>query len=323
MNKRERVIAALNNQPVDKTPVGFWFHLPVDEHAPMDDTLKETAIKFHTDYYNELDLDIIKIMCDGYFDYPLSIDVKEAKDWYNLKPLGADHPFITDQVERVKGIMAGLNDKNSFVLYNVFAPFSSIRFGAPDELVMKHLKEDPAAIEYALGVIAEDNIALVRRLFEEAHVDGVYYCVQGGEKWRMSVEDYRAHITPTDKAVLAVANEYSKYNIMHCCGWAGDPNNLELWNDYECAAVNWAVYVENLGLQEGKEFFGGKCVLGGFDNTPKGIISTGNEEEVKEFTKNIIRSFKGNGLMLGSDCTLPRTINHERIQWVLDAVKEV
>ena len=25
-NKKELVLAALNNQPVDRVPVGFWFH---------------------------------------------------------------------------------------------------------------------------------------------------------------------------------------------------------------------------------------------------------------------------------------------------------
>lgn len=28
MNKRERVWAAMHLQPVDRPPVGFWFHFP-------------------------------------------------------------------------------------------------------------------------------------------------------------------------------------------------------------------------------------------------------------------------------------------------------
>ena len=31
MNKRERVLAALNNLPVDRPPVGFWFHFQADQ----------------------------------------------------------------------------------------------------------------------------------------------------------------------------------------------------------------------------------------------------------------------------------------------------
>ena len=62
-------------------------------------------------------------------------------------------------MERAKAVKAGLTS-DCLVLYNVFAPFSSIRFGTSDELVMKHLREDPDAILYALDVIAQDNALL-------------------------------------------------------------------------------------------------------------------------------------------------------------------
>ena len=69
--------------------------------------------------------------------------VKKPSDWYALKPLGPDSPFITQQVERAKAVRKGLR-RDMCVLYNVFAPFSYLRFGTSDALVMAHLKEDPA-----------------------------------------------------------------------------------------------------------------------------------------------------------------------------------
>ena len=64
MNKKERVIAAMNNQPVDRPPVGFWFHFPGHQSKG------EPCVQAHLDYYNHVDVDIAKLMCDGYFDYP-------------------------------------------------------------------------------------------------------------------------------------------------------------------------------------------------------------------------------------------------------------
>ncbi len=61
-------------------------------------------------------------------------------------------------------------------------------------------------------------------------------------------------ITPSDKAVLDYANTLGEFNILHCCGWAGDRNNIEVWQDYEAAAVNWAVYVEKDGHARGPRF---------------------------------------------------------------------
>jgi len=41
-NKKELVLAALNNQPVDRVPVGFWFHFTQVEERQ--DGLKDPSI---------------------------------------------------------------------------------------------------------------------------------------------------------------------------------------------------------------------------------------------------------------------------------------
>ena len=317
MTGKERAIAAMNNQPTDRPPVGFWFHFQPNE------TLGQPCVDAHLRYYNSVGVDIAKLMCDGYFDYPNPVAkaAKKPEDWYKMKPLGPDSEFIRGQVERAKAVKAGLHN-DILVLYNVFAPFSSIRFGTSDELVMRHLREDPAAILYALDVIAQDNALLCELLMTEAKIDGVYYCVQGGEKDRFTAEEYRRYITPSDKKVLEHANRFSDLNVLHCCGWAGIPNHLEVWQDYPAKAINWACFIENMGLSEGKRFFGGKCVLGGFDNRKTGLLVNGTKEEIQSFARKLVWESGAKGVMIGADCTLPNTISPERIQWVVDALSE-
>lgn len=316
MNKRERVLAAMNLEKVDRPPVGFWFHFQEGQIAG------DACVQAHLNYYNRIDVDMVKIMCDSYFDYPNPVAkaVKEPKDWYAMKPLGADSPFIREQVERARAIKAGLKDE-MVVIYNVFAPFSLIRFGVGDELVMKHLKEDPAAIQYALDVIAEDVCTLGELLITDAGIDGAYYCVQGGEKNRFTPEEYRSLITPSDLKPLKHINKFSQTNVLHCCGWAGIPNNVEIWQDYPAKTVNWACFIENMSLSEGRKFFGGKCVLGGFDNRPQGVLYSGTQEEVTAEANRIIADSGKTGVILGADCTLPATIDVERFGWVVNAAR--
>ena len=319
MDKRERVLACMNHLTVDRPPVGFWFHFS-DEQK-----MGAACVQAHLDYYNHVDVDLAKIMCDGYFDYPnpLAQSVQKASDWYHLKPLGKNHPFLREQVDRAKAVKDGLKD-DMCVFYNVFAPFSSIRYGTSDELVMAHLREDPQAVAYALGIIAEDNSTLCELLMTEAGCDGVYYCVQGGEKDRMTGETYRAYITPSDKAVLSHANKFSPYNILHCCGWAGIPNRLENWQDYPAKVINWAVFIEEMDLVRGRAFFGGKTVLGGCDNRKTGVLYTGSKAEVQSFVRKLVSSFdQDTGYMIGADCTLPADIDKKRIQWVIEAVNSL
>lgn len=318
MNKRERVLAAMNLQPVDRPPVGFWFHFQAEQGVG------EACVQAHLDYYNHIDVDMVKIMCDSYFDYPNPVAkaVKEPKDWYAMKPLGKDSPFIREQVERARAVKAGLKD-DMVVIYNVFAPFSLIRFGLGDDLVMDHLRREPEAIAYALDVIAEDCCTLSELLITDAGIDGIYYCVQGGEKNRFTPEEYRRLITPTDKRVLEHANKFSDTNVLHCCGWAGIPNNLEIWQDYPAKAVNWACFVENMNLVEGMKFFGGRCVLGGFDNRPQGVLYSGTREEVEAETARLIQRAGKTGVILGADCTLPATVDVNRFSWVVEAANRL
>lgn len=315
MNKRERVINALNCLPVDRPPVGFWFHFP-DEQA-----LGQACIDAHLDYYNHVDVDMAKIMCDSYFAYPITIEIKDASDWANLKPLGKDHPYIREQVERVKGVKAGLKD-DMFVYYNIIAPFSAIRNGTSDEMIMEHLRKDPDALMHALDAIAEDLAVLAELCITEAGCDGVYLNVQGGEKERFTLDEYQNWIRPSDLKVINRANALSDYNILHCCGWSGIPNRLENWQDYPAKAVNWAIHIENLSIAEGQAFFGGRAVLGGFDNRRTSLIINGSKEEVKAFVKQLAQAVP-TGLLIGADCTLPGGQYTDRISWVVEAAKEL
>lgn len=316
MNKRQRVLNAMNNQPVDRPPVGFWFHFQAGQG------MGDACVQAHLDYYNHIDVDMVKIMCDGYFDYPNAVAkaVKEPSDWYLMQPLGKDSPFIREQIQRAKAVKNGLKD-DMVVIYNVFAPFSLIRFGVGDELVMKHLKQEPQAIEYALNVIAKDAALLSELLITEAGLDGIYYCVQGGEKDRMSKDEYREQIRPSDLFVLEHANRFSQNNVLHCCGWAGIPNHMEDWQDYPAKTINWACFVEDMDLVQGKRFFNGKCVLGGFDNRPNGVLFSGTRSEVETYTQALLEKAGTTGVILGGDCTLPADIDKQRIGWVADAVK--
>ncbi len=318
MTKRERVLKAMALQPVDRPPVGFWFHFQNEQGYG------QPCVQAHLDYYNTIDVDIVKLMCDSYFDYPNPVAkaVKAPADWYAMKPLGAESAFIREQVERARLVKSGLKD-DMVVIYNVFAPFSLLRFGVGDELVMQHLKEAPEAILYALDVVAQDQMTLCDLLLKEAGIDGVYYCVQGGEKERFTAEEYRRLITPSDLRVLEHANAIGAVSVLHCCGWAGIPNHMEVWQDYPANAINWACYVEGMDLVQGRQFFGGKCVLGGFDNRPGGVLFSGTKEEVQAETRRLVASAGTTGVILGADCTLPATVDIARFGWVADAVKEL
>jgi uroporphyrinogen decarboxylase len=315
MNKKERVLNALTLKEVDRPPVSFWHHFAGE------DAVGRGCVDAHMRYYKATDVDYIKIMSDK-IAYELGETITKASDWRKVKPQGKKSAFIADSLDRAKMLNDALQG-DCLTFYNIFAPFSVIRFATSDDMVMAHLKEDEEAVLSAAAAAAEDAAELSRLLIEEGGCAGIYLALQAAEKWRFQVEEYAKFVCPSDLIVLNEANKYSETNIAHLCGWAGDPNNLEDWYDYPARAVNWATCIENVSLPEGRDLFPGKAIIGGFDNRKDSLIVNGSKEEIQAFAKNLVASFGKTGLLIGADCTLPATIDTQHIAWVVEAINEL
>ncbi|WP_346354776.1 uroporphyrinogen decarboxylase family protein [Azotosporobacter soli] len=323
MLKRERLLNAFNNKEVDRVPVGFWFHFLKEEEFYQgleQRDLIEKNIAAHKAFIEATDPDFVKIMSDGYFLYPSKVypTLHSAADLRKLTPLGKDHPWIQGQVRLAKTVVGFLNDTSAF--YNIFAPSTLLRFAIGNEKFIEYFRQDAAAVADALEIIAQDVATLSELIVTEAGAEGIYLSVQNPENGKISYEEYRRYITPSERSVLSRANAVSENNILHCCGYAGNKNDLTIWQDYEAKAVNWAVTIENLDLTEGKKLFADKAVIGGFDNRPGKLLHSGTKEEIESFAETIITKAGKIGVIIGADCTVPSDIELTRLQWVKDKV---
>lgn len=321
MDKRTRVLNALNQREVDHVPVGLWYHF-YNEEAQGD-----RCVEAHLQYYRETDLDFLKVMNDGFTAYPFPQGIDTPEDWYRLRPLAPDDPFIEGQVERAAKVVQAMG-KERCVFYNVFAPLPVLRMTFGYDRIQEDIRQNKNAVLYALDTIAYSLSLLVRRLITEAGCDGIYYPVQGAEYGRFTPEEYRQLIEPSNLYVLQQANRYSDNNILHCCGWAGAQNQVEVWKDYPAKCVNWAIYVEKLSAIEGRNLFQGRACLCGFETLwsqgkLQGLIYEGTKEEIQAYTRSLIADFGKRGLLLGGDCTLDASIDLERIRWIVEAARSV
>ena len=114
-----------------------------------------------------------------------------------------------------------------------------------------------------------------QRIIKEAGADGIYLSVQSIQDARVSQEIYKQVIAPSELHVLETAKEAGGVNILHICGYEGARNDIHLFTDYPAQVLNWAVGPEGISLAEGREIFGGRTVLGGFENGKNGLLYTG------------------------------------------------
>ena len=91
---------------------------------------------------------------------------------------------------------------------------------------------------------------------------------------------------------------------------------MALYAEYPVKVFNWAVKTEGLKLSEGREIFGGRTVMGGFDMNKDGVLYTGPREAIKAETEKILADAGRQHVILGADCTVDPSIDTEHLVWV-------
>ena len=324
MSKREIVLKAFNNEAVERVPVGFWFHFVVGDEFNQGvekEAIVQKNIAGHKKFVQDFQPDFVKLMSDGFFAYPNKELAKGASisELKKIEPIGEHHPWIEKQVKLVKELTYAFGEEVA-TFYNIFAPATYVKFllkdSGKDVTIEDYFKEDRETLRHVLDVIAEDIKVLSRRVITEGKADGIYLSVQNLQDKNIKRADYLEIIAPSERKVLDEANKVSENNILHICGYEGVRNDLSIYVDYPAKAVNWAVTIENVSLEEGKKLFDGKAVIGGFANTDKDLLYKGNKEEIESATEQLISKAGKKGIILGADCTVPSDIELSRLEWV-------
>jgi uroporphyrinogen decarboxylase len=325
MSKRELLLKIFHNEPAEHVPVGFWFHYAKNELEDVfvNPRLRDINLEGHKKFFTEFQPDLLKIMTDGYFCYPNEIfnTAEDASALREVHSIGADHPWIREQVKFAKSITSAYGSE-VLTFYNIFAPATLFKFARsgkvnnPDALLADFIIKDRAAVLHALQTVAGDIALLARAVISEGGADGIYFSAQDVTDPRIDERLYREVIMPGDLAVLESANKAGQLNILHICSYAGHHNDITHYKDYPAQIINWAAFLEKVPLGAGKKIFGGKPVIGGFDNTVNGVLYKGSEEEIEAETARLLEESGRQGVVLGADCTIPRDISLEHIKWV-------
>ncbi|MBQ8162409.1 MAG: hypothetical protein IJ083_16905 [Clostridia bacterium] len=305
-------MAVLNGEKPDRVPVCFWHHF--GELAP------EETVKEHVRFFRETGEDILKMMCDEFFVYPLG-GASTSDDYRALRPQGYNSYYVRGQAERASQINEALSG-GVVTFYNAFSPYATLKHAIGQGATLQLIHEHEDAAIHVLDVIAEDTVFMIERVLRESGTTGMMLCLQGAEDGLFTDEEYARLIAPSERQVVDCARKLSDINLLHLCGWDGVKDHLERWKDYETKIVNWDVDVEEITLRQGKDYFGGRVVLGGFNNRPGTLLHAGSKEDIQTFTKRLLEETGEEGVIIGADCSLPADIDRQRIRWVIEAIEE-
>jgi uroporphyrinogen decarboxylase len=308
MTKRDRLMAAIRGQAVDRPPVALWRHFPGDDQRP--ENLARATVAFQRRY----DFDFVKVtpassFClrdwgsrdrwmgsmEGTRDYTV-YPIQSAEDWRGLRPLDPNAGSLGAQLQCLRLIADGLAGEEPFI-QTIFNPLSQAKNLVGPERLPVHLRRYPDAVRFGLEAIVETTRRFIAAA-RETGIAGVFFAVQHAQYGLLSEEEYSTFGRSYDLQVLEAAEDLW-LNVLHL---HGTDVMFDLLADYPVQVINWHDRETWPTLAEGKEHFGG-AVCGGLQRWE--VMVQGSPTQVREQAADAIAQTGGERFILGTGCVTP------------------
>jgi len=325
MSRRERVLAAINREPVDRVPYAVWRHFPTVDHSPAG--LAQATLRFHERYGS----DFLKITPRGGYAVEAwgcvegdavredghrpcaSCAVKSPDDWKKIRALDpGGAPGYAEEIETIIRLGFDRRIGDAPVVPTLFSPLSLARKLSGDRLP-HDLREYPDAVTGALEAITETLIKFANLALTEG-VSGIFYSIQAASRSANSEEDYARFGEPYDRRFLESIESRSTLTIIH-----GHGNELmfDPLASLPGHAWNWDDRATPPSLKEGRAKVVG-AVIGGLHQWK--TLRDGTPEQAVAETRDAIAQTDGTGLIVGPGCVLPMNTPDANVAAVVQAL---
>lgn len=310
-NKRERMLSWLAGQGAPNyTPAAFFLHFGNDYKAGS------AATQRHLEFFRHTDMDFLKIQFEQL--YTRQDFLQKPSDWSKLKLAKLDfyEPLLQTVRELVKA-----EKKNSLILMTLYSPFMCAGHCATAPVLIKHLEEDPEAVNKGLEILTESQMLFVRACIKEG-IDGFYASSQGGEAKRFSNPAiFGKYVKPTDLVSMKEIATACPFNILHVCDYVAPYANYDAHYDYPGHVVNCNVKLADhqISGQEITKAFK-RPFMGGLDR--HGLIGTGTPSQVEAEIRQVVKSAPGR-FILGADCTVEADTSWDRLKHAISVAHQV
>jgi uroporphyrinogen decarboxylase len=319
MTKKERVMAAVKGNPVDRIPVSFFGHNHTAERFP------ETAVQAMLEQDRKFDWDFMKVQMRATYyaeawgckyDWmgpdigPEVLDhvVKQADDFRKLKRLDVTRGVLGDHVGIGKKIGEALKGRTPYV-QTIFSPLSvadmlaGTRFHQYPRIgpLKRLIEEKPEAVHEGLTVISQ-TLADYAKEAVRAGADGILLTT-----WRWALKDvlteeqYKIFGKPYDLAVIEGAvRAGATFSILHICR---ENIIFDPLADYPVEVISFnATSPLNPTLREAMGRTK-KALWGGIDHTQ--TLLHGPVEAIAREVNVALEQTGGRRFMLGPGCAIP------------------
>ena len=310
MTSRDRVLAALRGEAVDRPPLSFWGHV-YHRESSAEALVEHTLERWRLHRWDWVKLNPRK----HYHVEPWGVryrysDEPDAKptlatypvhlpaDWDRIGEVPHDAGALGEQLEAVRRLRAEL-PADVPLLQTVFTPIAIMaELTEPPQALRDLLEVEPARVERALEAVTRTFERYVEAVMR-AGADGIYLAtVDWGSRAFVTPELLRRWSRPYDLRLLAAAGD-SPYHTMHVC--KGDALLFE-FADYPVGAFSWdATAPGNPTLAEGLARLKG-AVVGGIGHDTE--LQRGPEAALAAY-RRALEATGGRRWMFAPGCSMP------------------
>ena len=258
MNKRERFLAAVRGERLDRLPVTAWVHF-LSDHLSGEETAR-----LHQRFVETYDWDVVKVMNDYRYPVPPGVQTLEyVASLRAFEPVGLDAPPFAEQIRCLRALREAFGpdvplvdtgfDAHQQVLRNVGFSEATNLWRHGDEALR------------LLRVVTDSLVGYVRAV-KALGVDGFFLSINGaireGHPRGASGEIYERFQRPFDLELLQAAEGMVRILHIHGAGL-----ELERVLDYPCEVISVSDRLPgNPSLRELRSRTD-KCIMGGIDET--------------------------------------------------------
>ncbi len=321
MNKRERVYAALEGQPVDRVPISLWRHFHKQDQTPAG--LASATLAF----YKKYDLDLIKLTPSGFYAIEdwgaqvlLSKDddqsptlkkpvIRKPEDWRNLTTLSSTTGSYGRTLDAIKLLTGQLDKEDAPVLMTIFSPLT-IAYKLAGEALLDHLQDNPTDVHIGLATIAETTSRFADVVLE-AGADGIFFASQLSQADLLTEEMCQTFVVRYDLIALERVKLQPAPLVLHLHG--ANPHFTTV-NQYPAHAVSWHNHENGPSLKEALNLTD-KTLLTGLDVA---TLAQGSPGEVAAQAQEAIDQTGGRRLILAPACVIPPKTPPENLQAIIE-----
>ncbi len=328
MGHRERMQALLDHQAVDRIPVSFWRHFPVDDQ--FSHKLAAATIQFQETF----DFDFIKVSpassfcikdwgvkdewrgnAEGTRDYYGSV-IFSPEDWTKLKVLDVYKGSLGRQLECLRLLKKEYGSRVP-IIQTIFSPLAQAKHLPIYGMVINHLRENPDELKAGLETITRTTIDFISAC-KEIGIDGVYYAIQHASYELLNANELNEFQVAFDRKLFPLMNEFW-LNVMHVHGKYIMAEEIAA-ADYPVQVINWHDRETPPNLKEGAEIFK-KVLSGGLGRMEPMLL--GEEKDIKSTIDDAVQQTQGRNFILGTGCVLMQATPYGNIRFATDYVRSI